>query len=140
MVLRVAMFRSWRVDVSEATAATTMNALTFFIVRFSTPLVGFALLPLLDVPPGLRWLDVASLLVAVVLVSLVLLVTRGEEWATRIGRRLGLLVRSVRRCTDPEAWARSTPPEPRGRSREFHLLSVAKYRYLALLCTSAQCY
>lgn len=84
-----------------------MNALTFFIARFSAPLVGFALLPLLDVPAGVRLADLASLLVAAVLVVSVLLVARAEKNADRIGRRLGRTVRIVRSTTDPDAWARA---------------------------------
>lgn len=105
MVLRVTMFRSWGFDGNQALAATAMNAITFFIVRFSAPLLGFLLLPLLHVPPGLRLLDLASLLVAAVLIGSILVVTRGETAAARLGALLGKGMRLVRRGTDPSAWA-----------------------------------
>lgn len=105
MVLRVTMFRSWGFDVSRALAATAMNAVTMFIVRFSAPVVGFALLPLIGVPLGMRALDILSLLVAVALVTGVLLVVRAEERAARIGRWAGRAVGVVRRSVDPEGWA-----------------------------------
>lgn len=105
MVLRVAMFRSWGVGTDRAVVATAMNAVTFFIARFSAPLLGFLLLPLLRVGPGLRLLDVASLVLAAVLVLLVLLVVRGEEQAAQVGERLGRIVRTVRRSTVPEDWS-----------------------------------
>lgn len=99
------MFRSWGFDGNQALAATAMNAITFFIVRFSAPLLGFLLLPLLHVPPGLRLLDLASLLVAAALIGSILVVTRGETAAARLGALLGKGMRLVRRGTDPSAWA-----------------------------------
>ncbi|MFC0672698.1 hypothetical protein [Brachybacterium hainanense] len=107
MVLRVAMFRTWGMDPNQALAATTMNAITFFIGRFSAPILGFALLPLLHVPPGLRLLDAVSIAIAALLVAGVLLVVRGQGWAAAVGRGAGRAVRLVRRRTDPEAWART---------------------------------
>ena len=43
MALRVAMFKSWGVPPPTAIAATSMNALSFFVARFSAPLLGFFL-------------------------------------------------------------------------------------------------
>lgn len=105
MVLRVAIFRSWGVEVDRAVVATGLNALTFFIVRFSAPLVGLALLPLMRVPPGLRLLDLASLLLAAVLSGLLVLVVRGEEQAAAVGDRLGRLARVMRPSVRPEGWS-----------------------------------
>lgn len=107
MVLRVAIFRSWGVDLDRAVVATGLNALTFFIVRFSAPLLGLALLPLLKVPPGLRLLDLASLAFAALLVGLLLIVVRGEEQAAAVGGWFGRLARAVRPSTRPEHWARA---------------------------------
>ncbi|WP_157975716.1 lysylphosphatidylglycerol synthase domain-containing protein [Brachybacterium sp. YJGR34] len=105
IVLRVAMFRSWGIDGPRALAATAMNSMTFYIVRFSAPLLGFVLLPLLSVGPGLRWFDLVSLFIAAFLVTVVLLVLRGRKEARRIGLAMGGMVRRVRGTTDPEVWA-----------------------------------
>lgn len=105
MVLRVTMFRSWGFEVPQALAATTMNALTMFIMRFGAPVIGFLMVPFVGVPLGLRWLDLLSLLVAVVIVLGVVLVVRGEKQAARIGHRVGTTVRAVRKGTDPDAWS-----------------------------------
>lgn len=94
MVLRVAMFRSWNLSTESALAATTMNAVTFFIARFSAPLLGFALLPFLKVSPGLRLFDLLSLAVAAALIVGVLLVHRSQEWAASLGRLFGKTVRN----------------------------------------------
>ena len=47
LALRVAMFTSWGVAAAKGLAGTLMNTLTFYVVRFSAPAVGFVLL--------LRW-------------------------------------------------------------------------------------
>lgn len=120
MVLRVTMFRSWGFEVSRALAATTMNALTMFIMRFSAPLVGFALLPLVGVPLGLRWLDLLSLLVAAVIVAGVLFVVRGEHHAARLGRWVGTVIRAVRAGTDPGAWEQTFTTFQRNIADGFH--------------------
>ena len=44
VALRMAMFSSWGVPVAKGLAGTLMNTLTFYIVRFGAPAVGFVLL------------------------------------------------------------------------------------------------
>ena len=44
IALRMAMFSSWDVPVPKALAGTVMNTLTFYIVRFGAPVLGFVLL------------------------------------------------------------------------------------------------
>ena len=44
LALRVTMFTSWGVSAAKGVAGTLMNTLTFYIVRFSAPAVGFVLL------------------------------------------------------------------------------------------------
>lgn len=107
MVLRVAMFTSWGVPLPTALAGTTMNALTFFIVRFGTPLVGFALLPFTGQSLGLRALDLLSLAVCAVLVIGLLLIVRSGAQAEAMGRTLGGLARRARGTVDPDGWAAS---------------------------------
>ena len=41
IALRMAMFSSWGVPVAKSMAGTIMNTLTFYIVRFGAPAVGF---------------------------------------------------------------------------------------------------
>jgi SecD/SecF fusion protein len=41
-----------------------MNTLTFYVVRFSAPALGFLLLLALRRPAGLRWLEIVFILVA----------------------------------------------------------------------------
>ncbi|WP_147917018.1 hypothetical protein [Ruania zhangjianzhongii] len=107
MALRVAMFTSWKVEPTRAVAGTVMNALTFFIVRFAAPLLGFAAVFAGGRSLGLRWLDLISLAVAAVLLAGVLLLVRTDSWAAWWGRTAGRMVRRVRSSVDPEAWARA---------------------------------
>ncbi len=44
MVLRVGMFTSWGIPASRAIAGTMMNVLAFYLMRFSVPIIGFAIL------------------------------------------------------------------------------------------------
>ncbi len=105
LALRVAMFNSWGVPTAKGLAGTVMNTLTFYIVRFSAPAVGFVLLAVTGRQPGLRWLELLSILIAVAILGGVLLVVRSEALATSAGLRGGRLARRFRPAVDPEAWA-----------------------------------
>lgn len=107
LALRVAMFASWGVSAAKGLAGTVMNTLTFYIVRFSAPLLGFLLLLVLGRPARFRWLELGFLAVAVAIVVGVLLVLRSEALARTVGTRAGTVVRRVRRSVDPEAWAQA---------------------------------
>jgi uncharacterized membrane protein YbhN (UPF0104 family) len=105
LALRVTMFTSWGVSAAKGVAGTVMNTLTFYIVRFSAPALGFVLLLATGQAPGLRWLELASIAVAVTIVVGIRLVLRSEALARTVGARAGRLVRRVRRTVDPDAWA-----------------------------------
>ena len=55
------MFTSWGVSAAKGVAGTVMNTLTFYVVRFSAPALGFVLLAVADKPPGIRWVEVVSI-------------------------------------------------------------------------------
>ncbi len=105
MVLRVAMFKSWQVPPGRAVAGTLMNALSFFIVRFSAPLLGFAIVLISGRSLGLRWLDLISLAIAAALGTGLVLLLRTDSWAAWVGRTVGRLVHRVRPAVDPDRWA-----------------------------------
>src|SRR4029077_3814368 len=56
-------------------------------------------------PPGLRWIELISIAVAVTIWVGVRLVLRSEALARTGGTRAGRLVRRVRRTVAPAAWA-----------------------------------
>lgn len=105
MVLRVAMFKSWQVPPGRAVAGTLMNALSFFLVRFSAPLLGFVIVLAAGRSLGLRWLDLISLAIAAALATALVLLLRTDSWAAWLGRTGGRLVHRVRPAVDPERWA-----------------------------------
>jgi len=105
LALRVAMFTSWGVSTAKGLAGTLMNTLTFYVVRFSAPALGFVLLLAMGRPAGLRWLEILFLLVALVILAGILLVVRSRALARTVGTRAGRVARRVRRTVDPDAWA-----------------------------------
>ncbi len=105
VALRVAMFNSWGVPTAKGLAGTVMNTLTFYIVRFSAPAVGFVLMAVTGRQPGLQWLELLSILIALAILAGVLLVVRSESLATSAGLTGGRLARRFRPAVDPDAWA-----------------------------------
>lgn len=102
LALRVGMFNSWGVPTVQAVAGTLMNTLTFYIVRFAAPLLGFVLLLAVDEPAGLRWLDLAFVAIAVAILVAVLLVVRSDRLAIRVGSFSGRMARKVRPRSTPK--------------------------------------
>lgn len=105
LALRVAMFNSWGVPTAKGLAGTVLNTLTFYIVRFSAPAVGFVLLAVAGRRPGLRWLEVASILIALAILVGLLLVVRSDGLARSAGAGAGRVARRIRSTVDPDAWA-----------------------------------
>ncbi|MEU6137515.1 lysylphosphatidylglycerol synthase domain-containing protein [Nocardioides sp. NPDC047086] len=105
IALRVSMFKSWGVSPAKGLAGTVMNSLTFYIARFSAPLLGFVLLLAVGESPSLRWLELLSIAVAVGILVTVLMVVRSDRLARTVGTRAGLIVRRFRRAVDPDRWA-----------------------------------
>lgn len=105
VALRVAMFKSWGVSPAKGLAGTVMNTLTFFIARFSAPLIGFILLLVVGESPSLRWIELLSIAIAVTILVTVLMVVRSDRLARTVGTRAGLIVRRFRRTVDPDRWA-----------------------------------
>jgi uncharacterized membrane protein YbhN (UPF0104 family) len=104
LVLRMGMFASWGVSAARALAGLVLNMLTFYIVRFTTPLLGFVLAAALGWAPGLRWLELLSLALAAAMVVTLHLVVSSQQLAVTVGTRAGRAAHRVRRSVDPDAW------------------------------------
>ena len=67
LVLRLAMFRSWDIPVSRGLAGVLMNTLTFYVIRFSAPVLGLLLVLVTAVPyvDGYAWVAGAGAAVAI---------------------------------------------------------------------------
>jgi uncharacterized membrane protein YbhN (UPF0104 family) len=107
VALRLAMFASWGVSTAKATGGLVLNMLTFYIVRFAAPLAGFVLLFALGRSPGVRWLELISVALAVAMFVTLLLVVRSDRLALTVGRRAGRAACRVRKNVDPAAWAQA---------------------------------
>ncbi|MFZ2013139.1 MAG: hypothetical protein WAV00_04890 [Nocardioides sp.] len=107
LALRVSMFTSWGISAAKGVAGALMNTLTFYVVRFAAPTLGFLLLIALGQPAGWRWLDLISIAIALVILTGILLVLRSEALARTVGTRGGRLVGRFRHGVDPEAWAQA---------------------------------
>ena len=107
LAIRMTMFSSWGVPTAKALAGVVMNTLTFYIVRFSAPAVGFLLLAVAGRPPGARWFELLSIAIAVTILVAVLLVVRSERLARRVGTTGARVARRARKDIDPEAWAQA---------------------------------
>lgn len=103
--IRIAMFRSWGTTMPLAVAGAVLNSFSFFLIRFTAPLLGFIVVLITGRALQVRWLDVISLLIATVLLAGLLLVVRSTGLARWVGHTGGRLVRRFRPTVDPEAWA-----------------------------------
>ena len=107
LALRMAMFNSWGVPTPKGLAGTVMNTLTFYIVRFAAPAVGFLLLAVLSRPPGPRWFELLSIAISVSILIGVLFIVRSDSVARRVGATAARLARRFRKDIDPDAWVRA---------------------------------
>lgn len=106
IVMRVAMFTSWGVTPSAGLAGTAMNTLTFYVVRFGTPLLAIVLMAVTGSWHfGELWAAVLSTAVSAAIVVLTWLALRRREAAASIGAGAGRFVQRVRPKVDPQAWA-----------------------------------
>ena len=104
LALRTAMFGSWRVPIAQGVAGVGLHKLTFYVVRYATPVLGFAILLARGDELGIRLLGLASIALSIGIAVVLLLVMRSDALARRVGRRGGRLMGRIRRV-DPEAWA-----------------------------------
>jgi uncharacterized membrane protein YbhN (UPF0104 family) len=78
--------------------------LTFYIVRFATPLLGFVLAAALGWAPGLRWLELLSVALAAAMVVTLHLMVGSQQLAITVGTTAGRAVHRVRPSVEPDAW------------------------------------
>jgi hypothetical protein len=105
IVLRVAMFRSWRLDPVAGMTGVTLNSAKFYAIRFVAPVLGLILLGGYGATRRQWLLALACALIAFVLLGGLVLMLRSDAMARWLGRTAGRVVRRFRKGTDPEAWA-----------------------------------
>lgn len=106
-VFRVAVMRSWGIDLDKAVAGSTCNTLVFYIARWLSPTLGVLLLLAGTARFRAAYTTTAALsfLVAVAIIAGALLVTKSQVLAARLGRWAGSAAGRIRRSVDPEVWA-----------------------------------
>lgn len=107
VALRIAMFASWGISAAKGVGGAMMNMLSFYIIRFASPLGGLLLMGIGGQATGSVWVAAGSVLAGVILLVCTILVIRAEPAATWIGLTAGRTVRRVRPAVDPDAWARA---------------------------------
>lgn len=102
--VRYAMFRSWRVDPTDALAALSLSALMFYAARFGAPIIGFTLI-LLTRRFDDQYLVMAAVagVVSLVIVAGIVLIARAERGAAWLGRSAARVAGRVR-DTEPREW------------------------------------
>lgn len=108
MVLRVAMFSSWGIEVTRGLAGAVMNMVSFYVARFTVPILGLVILVgYHGFEPGEVITAATSLAVVAAIVVSLILILQAEEMAGRVGRFFGTLVHRVRHSVDPQQWAQA---------------------------------
>lgn len=109
LVLRLAMFRTWEIPVSKGLAGVLMNTLTFYVIRFSAPVLGLLLVLVTSVPyvDGYAWIAGAGAAVAITLGVVLWAVLRRESAAVWVGTTAGRFSARFPKTVDPEGWAAS---------------------------------
>ena len=105
VVVRVSMFRSWGIAAVDGMPGVTLNSLVFYVIRFSVPILGVVLLVGEDLAGARVWLSLGSLVVAALMVTGLVLVSRGERAARIVGRTAARVAARFRDGVDPQAWA-----------------------------------
>jgi len=107
MVLRLAMFDSWGIPLSNGLAGALMNILTFYATRFTVPAVGVVLVLASSTPYHAlyTWTACVGAVIAITLLVVLRAVVLREQTAVWVGTTGGRLVRRVKHSVDPEAWA-----------------------------------
>ena len=106
-VFRIVVLRSWGIDVDRAAAGGTSNILVFYIARWISPLLGFLLLISVRFDSTYALVAAGSLLIAAAIFVGLLMVSKSQGLAERLGRTAGRVAHRVRASIDPERWASS---------------------------------
>ena len=109
LVLRLSMFASWQIPATKGLAGAMMNTVTFYVTRFSVPVVGLVLVAGSTVPYHAiyGWTAVLGGAVALTILGLLWAVLRRESAALWVGRTAGLVCARLRKSVAPARWAAS---------------------------------
>ncbi|TWD84028.1 lysylphosphatidylglycerol synthase-like protein [Kribbella amoyensis] len=122
VVVRLAMFRSWRIETTSATSGLTLRILGFYVVRLAVPVLGFVLFWIArEYSSGFSWLALVGGTGALLLLGGLVLALRAAKSAAFVGSTLGKVVGGLRPAGGgPEIWS--------GRVVEFQSHSADRVR------------
>jgi len=106
VVLRMTMFRSWRLDTATSSAGLTLHTLLFYAARLLAPGLGFVGIWIWSAYDSvLAWSAAVSVVSATAIAIGLVYALRAEGTARRLGVLLARLVRRVRpRTGDESVW------------------------------------
>jgi uncharacterized membrane protein YbhN (UPF0104 family) len=107
VVVRISMFRSWGISPIDGMPGVTLNSLTFYVIRFSVPILGIIVLIRQDISSAQVWSALFSLVIAVAIVVALILVSRGDRFARLLGWRAAQIAAKFRDDVDADVWAES---------------------------------
>ncbi|MGH1565303.1 lysylphosphatidylglycerol synthase domain-containing protein [Mumia sp. DW29H23] len=107
LLIRMTMFSGWGIDLSRGLAGVVMNTVSFYVVRWAAPVIGFVLVLTDRFDSSFATGALAGGLAALTLVVAIRIIASGAAAARWVGRSAGRAARVVRRSVDPEAWAQS---------------------------------
>lgn len=105
VAMRVAMFRSWRIDPLEGMAGVTLNTLAFYVVRFLAPVLGLAMFAVIEAEADHGWAAVGSGLISVAILVALIALSRGDRLAALIGLTAGRVAARFRSQVQPSEWS-----------------------------------
>lgn len=105
MVVRIAMFNSWNVNPVDGMAGVTMNMLNFYAVRLLAPVIGLVLFAAAGLERHRVGWALLCALGAVVLMLILTMVLRAEDWADRLGRGAAIQAQRFKASADPDKWS-----------------------------------
>lgn len=107
VVIRIAMFRSWRINALDGMAGVTLNMLAFYSVRLLMPSIGLVLLAIVGAESGNVGLAVLFAIGAVAILVGLFVVLAHKRWAVLLGRVAASVAQRLRREADPEQWSQA---------------------------------
>jgi uncharacterized membrane protein YbhN (UPF0104 family) len=106
MVLRMSMFRAWGIDSAPGAAGLALNALVYYVGRFSAPIAGLIVyLAFIGWDATYLWAALGGAAVAGFLIGVLFAMSRGRHVAHGIGHWTARqAARVTRRSIDPDRW------------------------------------
>lgn len=105
LAVRLTMFTGWGIELPRGMAGVVMNTVSFYVVRWAAPVIGFVLVLTDRFESSIAIGALTGGLAAIGLLVVVRVVASGESAARWVGQTAGRLAQRVRGNVDPAVWA-----------------------------------